>query len=315
MSSPIAGRPQVVYIAGAGHSGSTVLDIALGNHPEIVSVGELHKLHRSGWRTAENRRCSCGEAVHECPRWSAIRSSWEERVGGDRLDEYIRLQRRYESSFRCWWRLLRDSRERAPLFERYLDLTAALFEAIVEVTGKPAVADSSKKPNRAFAMAQSERLEVKVLHLIRDGRGVVWSQSKPRKQDVEGGIPVDHVAAAAWKTSSRWAFRNLECDWLARRLGPEHVARVSYERFTHDPRATMADVGAFLGRDLTRLGSDLAAGEEMAVVHLVAGNALRMGGGIVLRPVGDWTSKLPSRDRRTFWTLAGWLARRYGYER
>ena len=74
---------------------------------------------------------------------------------------------------------------------------AALYEAIVEVTGKAAVADSSKKPNRAFALAQSERLELKVLHLVRDGRGVVWSQLKPRKQDVEGGIPVDHVAAPA----------------------------------------------------------------------------------------------------------------------
>ena len=77
----------------------------------------------------------------------------------------------------------------------------------------------------------------------------------------------------------------------------------------------MTDVGAFLGRDLTRLGRDLAAGEEMSVVHLVAGNALRMGGGMVLRPVGDWTAKLPARDRRVFWTLAGWLARRYGYQR
>ena len=53
----------------------------------------------------------------------------------------------------------------------------------------------------------------------------------------------------------------------------------------------------------------------MSVVHLVAGNALRMGGGMVLRPVGDWTAKLPARDRRVFWTLAGWLARRYGYQR
>ena len=308
-------RPQVVYIAGAGHSGSTVLDIALGNHPEIVSVGELHKLHRSGWKTAENRRCSCGEAVHECPRWSAIRESWESRVGGDRLDEYIALQRRYESSFRCWPRLKRESRSRSAAFERYLDLSAALFEAIVEVTGKPAVADSSKKPNRAFALAQSDRLEMKVLHLIRDGRGVVWSQLKPRKQDVEGGIPVDHASAPSWRTSSRWAFRNLECDWLARRLGPDHVTRVSYEHFTRDPRAAMDALGAFLGRDLGRLGADLAAGEKMSVVHLVAGNALRMGGGMVLRPVSDWTSRLSSRDQRVFWTLAGWLARRYGYER
>ena len=301
-------KPQVIYVAGAGHSGSTVLDIALGNHAEITSVGELHKLHRSGWRTADNRRCSCSRAVHQCPFWSGVRASWESRIGGERLEEYIRLQRRYESSFRCWPRLVRDSKSGSTAFREYLDMTAALVEAITEVSGKPAIADSSKKPSRPYALAHSDRVELKVLHLIRDGRGVVWSQMKPRRKDVEGGIPEDHAAAPSWSTTTRWALRNLECDWLARRLGPERVCRISYEH-------ALAEIGRFIGRDLSELGDALASGTEMEVVHLVAGNALRMGGGMVLRPVSDWTAKLPDHDRRVFWLLAGWLARRYGYSR
>ena len=32
---------QIIYIMGYGRSGSTLLDIILGNHPEIQSLGEV----------------------------------------------------------------------------------------------------------------------------------------------------------------------------------------------------------------------------------------------------------------------------------
>ena len=35
----------VVFIMGAGHCGSTLLDLMLGSHPESFSLGELHRLH------------------------------------------------------------------------------------------------------------------------------------------------------------------------------------------------------------------------------------------------------------------------------
>ena len=42
-------RPKILYIVGAGRSGSTILDIALGNSPEICSSGELVHLPERGW--------------------------------------------------------------------------------------------------------------------------------------------------------------------------------------------------------------------------------------------------------------------------
>jgi hypothetical protein len=32
---------RVIYIAGTSHSGSTLLDLMLNAHPEIISVGEV----------------------------------------------------------------------------------------------------------------------------------------------------------------------------------------------------------------------------------------------------------------------------------
>ena len=40
---------RVIYIMGYAHSGSTLLDMVLSNHPNITSVGEVNKLYRSGW--------------------------------------------------------------------------------------------------------------------------------------------------------------------------------------------------------------------------------------------------------------------------
>ena len=40
---------RVLRITGLGRSGCTMLDIVLGNHPQIESVGEVGNLIRTGW--------------------------------------------------------------------------------------------------------------------------------------------------------------------------------------------------------------------------------------------------------------------------
>ena len=49
--------------------------------------------------------------------------------------------------------------------------------------------------------------------------------------------------------------------------------------------------------------------------HRVGGNRMRFSGTVRLRPDLEWTTKLPAGDSETFWRIAGWLARRYGYVR
>ena len=42
-----------VFIASLGHSGSTLLDLMLGSHPRLVSLGEVHADDRARGRAAE----------------------------------------------------------------------------------------------------------------------------------------------------------------------------------------------------------------------------------------------------------------------
>lgn len=307
--------PKVVSIMGSGHSGSTVLAIVLGAHPNIMNVGELHKLPRSGWKRDENRRCACGSPIHVCTFWNDVYARWNDKVGAHRLPEYIGLQNVFERSRSSWLRLPLESKQRSPRFVTYEAMTAALYKAICESSGKGAIVDSSKSRIRNYALLLNTRLDVRVIHLVRDGRSVVCSQSKSRSRDVEGGVPKDRRATPPWRSTLHWTVANLQSELVGKRAGDGRVFRLAYERFVNAPDGALEGLAALVDEDLTDLARSLAAGEAIDVGHVGGGNRLRMSGRVVLRQDFEWTRRLSPTDIMTFWRLAGWQARRYGYRR
>jgi hypothetical protein len=210
-----------------------------------------------------------------------------------------------------------ERRRRSQPFADYLNMTAALYEAICETSGKPIVVDSSKSPLRAFALLFCRSIDLYLIHLVRDGRGVVWSYMKPksRKKDPDAGIPRDFFPRPSWKTSLLWIFQNYQSDRVAGRAGSEKALRLHYEQLNQNPVSALDRIGGLVGEDLSDLATALAEGRPMLIGHTVAGNSIRMSSSITLRSDVEWTRKLPDKDRRIFWLLAGWWARRYGYRR
>ena len=308
-------RPRVVSIIGSGRSGSTVLDIVLGSHPNIEGVGALSKLPRSGWTPDDDRRCSCGSPIHRCPYWTSVHERWLDMVGSDCLARYIDLQARYEPSSTHWPRLVLEERNPSPSFLEYGEMTAALYRSISEVSGKPVVLDSSKKPVRTYALLATGTLDVRVLHLVRDGRGVVWSRLKPLPRDVEAGVPSARPPTPPWRTSLHWAQANIESEWVARRAGRSRAARITYESLVAAPGELLQRISPIVGEQLGEVMDGLENGRAMQTGHRVGGNRMRFSGSVRLRPDLEWTTKLPASDRTTFWRMSGWLARRYGYVR
>ena len=310
---------RVLYIVGAGRSGSTVLDIVLGNHPEIESVGELRNLAYSGWvggRATRSPYCSCGRTVAECPFWTAVRREWVARVGEEDARAYPALQssfERYRGLPRLVLELLRDPSSE---FRAYARLTGALFGAIRAASGKDVVVDSSKNPLRALALSMVPGLDLRLAHLVRDARGVVSSRKKAFKKDHEAGLARDIESQPAWSSTAFWLLVNLLSGGVRRRLAPQRSARLRYEDFVSDPADVLAEIGRAAGLDLVGLAGEVS-GRSLEVGHNVGGNRLRMTkGGVRLRPdAGGWKSTLSAREERTSWSLSGWLMRRYGYAR
>ena len=128
-----------VFIASLGHSGSTLLDLMLGSHPRLVSLGEVHATIT---RFAEPQNvCTCGKGAAECAIWGPIHDEWRRRP--DRP---------------------------------YAELRAAVVERVHAVYGRDvAPVDSSKHLPALRAVDPQRRRELKVIFLVKDVRSFVAS--------------------------------------------------------------------------------------------------------------------------------------------
>jgi len=337
---------RVLEIAGLGRSGSTILDIVLGNHPHIESVGEVMELIRTGWISRESlqgidpirlRRpiCTCGKRLdvlyvdtpeEACPFWSRVRREWVERADPESIETYPKLQNDFELK-RRWPRLLYEKRRQSASFRSYARLTRAFFESIRAVSGKPLIVDSSKISVRAFAHSLVPGIDLYVVHLVRDGRGIVISHRTSYREDRPVSTMRDHEGYPMWKavvrrrvlyllSVVRWTVQNLAAEWVCTRLGPKKSMRLRYEDFVADPKGALERIGSLIELDLSEVADAACSGKPMQAGHNIGGNRTKKSGIITLRPdAQEWRAALSPTEQRLSWTLMGWLMRRYGYKR
>jgi hypothetical protein len=306
--------PTVIYIAGSGRSGSTLLERILGDMPGAVNVGELIDLFR---RTApQGERCGCGLAFAECPFWAGVGKRAFDGWDASQLAAVHRLQTRVARQ-RQLPRLLA-----MPLADRAFraDVAAygasyqALYRAIADQAGASYVIDASKWPVQALALSRAG-IDVRVIHLVRDVRGVAHSLGKQRvarPHAVQAPDHMTHVVPA--EAAARWVGIQAEAE-LLRRCGLR-VTRIRYEDFVSRPRPAVRGALADLG--LSPGFSDLAHLTDGHVVlgssHGLSGNPSRFSHGeVTLRADESWRDRMPQRDRVVVTALGMPLLLRYGW--
>jgi hypothetical protein len=299
-------RLTLLYVVSSPHSGSTVLSTILGSHPEVFFAGELYEVPEPAWIPGVT--CACGRPAAECPFWGPVRARFERTTDTEALHHD-------EGTYRNWRSLpgvmLRRQGPEAE-FTRYAGRLEQLVRSIAAESGKRIVVDTSKGATRgrAYLQAQSPRFDVKFLHIVRDGRGVVLSR-KNREARVErtGG----YRPHAALRYSVLWMGANLAYVLLFG-LRRDRYLRLRLEDITRDPDRAFDRIGRFLGVDLSELRTQVRAGAAFPIGHVIAGNRLRLSGEVRMRPdASDWAEKLPRGDQRLFSIVAGWTARLFGY--
>lgn len=300
---------RVLVIGGWGRCGSTLLDMMLGQVDGFVSAGEVRELWLRG--CVENRPCGCGAAFATCPFWNQV---GEAAFGGwGRLDLERVLRVRYTLD-RPWGvpRLLRDRRGQAD-FDHYADALRRLFAGVRAVSGAQVVIDSSKLPTHTMILRQTPGLDVRLVHLVRDSRGVAYSNTKRVVKEVTDGEPTLLPTHGAFAASLRYALYNGLTGSAARR-GLDYLL-LRYEDLIDAPEANLRTVVGHAGEPedvalpfLTDQGALL--GEN----HLVDGNPVRFAKGAVsLRTDEEWRTKLAPGHRRAVTALTLPFLAGYGY--
>ena len=308
---PAASRgPRILFVAGWGRSGSTLLDRMLGQLPGVFSAGELRDVWQRG--VLEDRRCGCGEPFSACPVWTEIGAR---AFGGwDRLD-VVGVQRLRRRVDRPWSLPSVAAAGRVPgvgdEVARYVDALERLYLGIHDATGAQVIVDSSKIPTYATLLRRIPGVDLRIVHLVRDPRGVVhsWQRHVARPDGAEGDEMLRYATLPA---AARYLLYN-GLTHLVRAGLPSRFLR--YEDLLRDPAATIRSVAAFAGLDdpddLGFLGDGTV---DLRPNHTVDGNPMRLESGpIPLREDVAWRRELAPGRRRLVAAVTAPLLARYGY--
>jgi hypothetical protein len=298
---------KVLYVAGWGRSGTTILDNIIGSYESVFSVGELYYLWRRG--LSQGRRCGCGERLTICPLWrDVVRVAYHGQPPETRRTTEIQRQViRVRDTRRLW---------RAPLrgdAAAYRDEIARLYHAIAEVTGAQLIVDSSKTPPGAAVLATVPDVEAYLLHMVRDPRAVAYSWTRPKIQP-DRAVPRQMTGHSPAASSMSWVTWNLLTEEMARSRYPGRSRQVRYEDFVADPRVTVESILDFCG--MPAIGTPFRGQTtvELAPNHTVSGNPGRFRtGAVALRDDDAWRAQQPVRDRMISTAVSLPLLRRYGY--
>ncbi len=242
---------RLVYIAGAGHSGTTMLGLILGQHSRLVGQGEVFQVLRVGSEHVgldEIRQkktvCSCGNTLEGCAFWGKVD---------------VALKKNRPTSY-------------GERFEVVLDIMEELF-------GRECLGVDTSKSTEAMAGILNRGFDVRVIHLIKDVRAYTISYMDRAKVRQSRGLSVSRKKEGLSEHSMRYpAYYFLE--WYSRNrriqqfLQAQSVAsiQVGYEELCLYPSLMIGKICEFLGISME---PGMLTLENSSHSHIIRGNRMR----------------------------------------
>lgn len=319
---------RLVYIAGCGHSGSTLLDMLLGGHSQISNLGEVHRYTLGLGRTSTPFLCTCGKSLQECEFWSRVTEAYADAHGvaasaagqffttnpeyntlpQDAEDEQLELlnQQYYRASLnqmalvlgsRVLWDSAAFLSEEVRTYQTLTRNSLVLYAAVRRAWQTPVIIDSTKTPVRMKALYLTAKPDMHIIRLVRDGRAVCYSRMRRVNVTMERAIRI-------------WLAEHRKQALMLQTVPDEYVTTVHYEQLCENPSGE-------LERICNRIGLDyepqmLAFRQNQ--VHSIGGNPMRF------RRLDDnirldekWRKELAVDDLKTFERLGQKLNQQLGY--
>lgn len=239
-----------VFLTSHAFSGSTLTSFLLGAHPNIATVGML--TGPADHLALETYRCSCGKLFQQDPFWQAVTDAVNQYGVPYSLDQHLGTRITLGSNKLV--RQIRTDSLRSNTLEKYRDWlmfnlwpghkrdmhelvrrNEVFARAILDVSGKSVFLDTSKDPMRIRYLCLSPQIDLHVIHLVRDVRGVVASILS-RRSDMNVKQATSH-----WLVAEHNIRRHLKT------LPESRQTLVRYEDITANPLETLNGLFAFMG--------------------------------------------------------------------
>jgi hypothetical protein len=262
-----------LYLLGLEHSGSTLVAFLLNSHPAIASVGEtaaVDQILPARWETGRGL-CSCGRAYVSCPFWIRTLAGLSARGFG-----------------------LGSPNPFGPQPEPQADEKLAAFaHAALDVQQKQVFLDASKKADYLPRLAANPYLNLKVLDLYRDGRGIVnsWRKNNPNR-------PVEEL-------TREWIRREERRQQVLDDIDAESIFRLGYEALCQDPAGWTEQILAFLN---LVAGAFSTGGFKSDAEHHIIGNPMRLDENETIRLDESWRRELTTAMLADFASAGGTAA-------
>lgn len=308
LSQELTERRNLVYVLSPSYSGSTLLTMLLATHPDVATIGEL-KAQAMG--DVDKYVCSCGEKIRTCPFWGAVTEALRARGHGFDLADFGThfrapgdwlADRLLRASYRGFaFETVRDAGLKAVSGSRrtmkhVLERNRVMIQVILELQGGRIFLDGSKDVIRLKHLLDSGMWNVKVIYLVRDGRGAAGSYMRHHEVNMR-------TAAGEWVHAQREARR------LLNRLPRESWLAVRYEDLCRQPTEVVGDLLGFM--DCSR-----PDGPPLPVdgTHHILGNNMRLRPLDAIRLDKKWRHQLTPSDFRVFDKIAGKVNGQLEYE-
>jgi Sulfotransferase family len=301
---------RVLFLGGLGRSGTTLLERLLGELPGVCPLGEVVHL----WQRdiADDERCACGKHFSDCDFWTEV---GQRAFGGWHHVDVWRILKLRDAVERTR-HIPRLASVRMPaahraLVDEYADWYARVYEAAAAVSGASVLVDSSKHAALAYCLRFAPRIDLRVVHMVRDSRGVAYSWTKRVTRPESDGVD-EMTRYTPSRSALLWNAHNAAFA-LLRRCGVP-VRRLRYEDLLADPVPVLQQLAAFA--DLPSPSVDFISDgvASLGPCHSAAGNPMRFTvGPVPLRRDDAWRSSLPAGQRRLVGALTAPLLQAYGY--
>ena len=303
---------RVLYIAGSGRTGSTILQNILGQIDGFLSVGELHYVWERGF--IKNKLCGCGAPFLECDLWRGVVQEAFGGPGGVNAEEMFRLNRSFRIKHLALSRIPGVAHQHLSRLGLYLDNLEKLYAAIKTMTGSPVIVDSSKTPVFGYLLGKVPSISLTVVHFLRDSRATAYAWSKKKLFEPNTANPEYMARRHPVKSSLQWDARNLLTEVYLRNPPSQYMV-LRYEDFIAQPRESVRRIAGLVGE----VNADLPFLSEHAVEitkanHSVFGNIVRFQRGRVeLKVDEEWKKKMPKSQQMAAVVLTWPLLVKYGY--